>query len=91
MPYIWEEVTKISDISCEETKEDLVYNLPNMTENENYKIIGKKFNWEQLYGKLENGKYEFIVSVEDIIFSYIKIRFNIEEDGKITYEEPILE
>lgn len=51
--YILQELPKISDIPYQDTEEDLVYNLPNMTENENYHIEGRKFNWEKLYGKLE--------------------------------------
>lgn len=51
--YIWKEVNKISNISSENTEETLAYNLPNMTEKENYLVVGRKFNWTKLYGKLE--------------------------------------
>lgn len=51
--YIWKELDKISDISSEDTREELVYNLPMMTENEHYIVIGRKFDWTPLYGILE--------------------------------------
>lgn len=53
MEYIWKEVNKISNFSSENTEETLAYNLPNMTEKENYIVVGRKFNWIKLYGKLE--------------------------------------
>lgn len=53
MEYIWKEVNKISNFSNENTEETLAYNLPNMTEKENYLVVGRKFNWIKLYGKLE--------------------------------------
>lgn len=62
-----------------------------MTENEDHKIIGKSFNWEPLYGKLESGKYEFTLFIEDIAFGYIKIKFNIDENGDVTYENPVIQ
>lgn len=51
--YVWEEVNKISNISCKDTEEALIYNLPNMNEENKYKVEGRKFNWSNLYGKLE--------------------------------------
>lgn len=52
LEYIWQEVNKISDISSESTEENLIYNLPNMNENEKFLVEGRKFNWTKLYGKL---------------------------------------
>ncbi|MBO5478894.1 MAG: hypothetical protein J6A04_04200 [Clostridia bacterium] len=52
LEYIWKEVEKISNISSEDTKETLTYNLPNMTNDEHNTIIGRKFNWKPLYGEL---------------------------------------
>ena len=42
LEYIWEEVNKISNIQSEETEETLIYNLPNMTEDEHYTVERKK-------------------------------------------------
>lgn len=53
MEYIWQEVDKISDISSKDTEETLIYNMPNMTDNVKYNVIGRKFNWTNLYGKLD--------------------------------------
>lgn len=51
--YIFRELEKAPNVSCKDTEEELVYNLSNMTGNENYLVNGRKFNWEKLYGKLE--------------------------------------
>ena len=51
-PYIWEEVNRISNISNESTEETLTYNLPNTTKKDQL-VIGRKFNWSKLYGKLD--------------------------------------
>lgn len=40
--YIWEEVTKISNIESKDTEETMIYNLPNMTENETCLVERKK-------------------------------------------------
>ncbi len=89
--YNWVELDPISDISSEETSEELVYNLPNIEENENYVVTGRKFNWSKLYGNLESGEYEFVLLGEDmktINALTISIKFTIGEDGKISYEKP---
>lgn len=52
LEYIWEETEKISNISYEATEEDVIFNMPDVTENENYKVTGRKFNWSKLYGTL---------------------------------------
>lgn len=43
---------KISNISSEDTEEELIYNMPNMNNNEHISINGRKFNWTNLYGEL---------------------------------------
>ena len=43
---------RISDIASEDTEETTIYNLPNMNQDKNLKIIGRKFDWTKLYGKL---------------------------------------
>lgn len=60
--YIWKELDKNANIKVEQTIEDLVYNLPNQTENNHMTITGKKINWEQLYGELGDGKYKLVLS-----------------------------
>ena len=84
--YIWQEVNKILDISSENTEETLTYNLPNMNENSNYLVEGRKFNWSELYGNLDEGKYRFVLSYYDT--QRITILFQIDENGEISYEEP---
>ena len=84
--YIWQEVNKISDISSENTEETLTYNLPNMNENTNYLVEGRKFNWSNLYGSLDEGKYRFVLS--DANTQIITILFQIDNNGKISYDEP---
>lgn len=59
--YVWKELNKNTNIKIEETIEDVVYNLPNQINN-NATIIGKKINWEKLYGELSDGKYQLIFS-----------------------------
>ena len=49
--YIWKELDKVSNISSESTEEPL-NNLPEINEEENYLIEGRKFNWIKLYGTL---------------------------------------
>ena len=54
--YIMEEMEKESNAKIEDTIEDLDYNLPNMTENNKYIVVGKKIDWTKLYGKLDKRK-----------------------------------
>lgn len=51
--YFWQEIDKISDISSEDTAEELVYNLPNITEDDYFTTCGWKIDWTPIYGKLE--------------------------------------
>ena len=75
----------MSDISSQDTEEILIYNLANMNENENYLIEGRKFNWTKLYGTLNEGEYEFILS--DANSLPVRVTFKISKDGKVTYNE----
>lgn len=77
--YIWEEVPKLSNISSEDTGV--------FSEDSKEKIIKKKYDWTNLYGKLENGEYEFILSASQFT---IRIGFNINTNGKISYNNPEL-
>ena len=84
--YIWQEVNKISDISSESTEETLTYNLPDINENTNYLVEGRKFNWSNLYGSLDEGKYRFVLSDDNT--QIITILFQIDNNGKISHNEP---
>ena len=70
--YIWEEVEKNPDVDIKDTFEDLVYNMPNITQEDNFNVIGKKIDWSKLYGKLEDGNYRLVLS------NSITIEFTIE-------------
>ena len=84
--YIWKEVDRISDISSESTEETLVYNLPNISEEENYFIEGRKSNWTKLYGTLSEGEYEFVLSDDNSLT--IRVIFTISSNGKLVYDKP---
>ena len=84
--YIWKELEKISDISKKDTFEELIYNMPNMTGDEDYKISGRKINWEPLYGALSQGEYNIILNGYNSII--INVDFTIDENGNVTYSEP---
>lgn len=87
LEYIWKEVDRISNISSESTQETLIYNLPNISEGEEYFINeARKFDWSKLYGTLDEGEYEFILSDDNSLT--IRILFTINSDGKLTYDEP---
>lgn len=79
LEYIWEEVPKLSNISSEDTGV--------FSEDSKEKIIKKKYDWTNLYGKLENGEYKFILSASQFT---IRIGFNINTNGKISYNNPEL-
>lgn len=76
--YIWEEIDKISDILYEDTEE--------VKRNTSKNLIDRKFNWTELYGKLESGEYKFDLFDEDCLG--ITIEFAIDENGNISYNEP---
>lgn len=50
--------------------------------------IKNTYNWENIYGKLESGEYEFKTSTIDSCIDLF-IKFTIDENGKITNKEPI--
>lgn len=78
VPYIWEEVEKITDVSDEEAISKSVNNL----DDGQNKIF--EFNIEKLYGNLENGNYYFILLGDN---NSIRIDFEVN-NNKIIYEEP---
>ena len=79
---------KVTSELYENAVEDMVYNLPAMTENANYMVKGWKFNYSKIYGKLDEGEYYLVLKAE--LFS-IKIDFTIDSNGKVDYSEPELE
>ncbi len=86
--YTYKEIKKIPNISIEDTVENKAYNLPNITENENYIVKGWKFNFSKIYGKLETGNYEFSLKSKSLL---ITIDFRIDERGKVKYGAPSIE
>lgn len=56
-----------------------------MNESTNYLVEGRKFNWSELYGNLDEGKYRFVLSDDNA--QIIRVLFQIDENGKISYEE----
>lgn len=62
-----------------------------MQEGENYLAQGRKFNLKQNYGELGEGEYDFTTIVNGPIRRYIRITFNITQDGKLSYSEPTIE
>lgn len=55
---------------------------------DNSGAIKNTYNWENTYGKLESGEYQFKTSTADYYIN-IFINFTIDENGKITYSKPI--
>lgn len=60
-----------------------------MTGEENFKISGRKINWEPLYGDLSHGDYG--ITLLGNSSPIIKIYFTIDENGNVSYNEPIFE
>lgn len=84
--YIWDELEKNLDIKIEDTIEDSIYNLPNMTEEDNYHVTGKKIDWTNLYGELDNGNYRLVFSNNGS--SSIIIEFSVNNsDAEIISQE----
>lgn len=79
--YIWEKLEENSDIMKEDTIEVLSFN-----EEEQQTIV--RIDWEELYGELKEGKYEFLLLSNSIKFSGIRILFTVDENDEITYQEP---
>lgn len=79
---IWEEAPRISNISSEKT---LVFE-----DNPNKNTFVKTFDWSSIYGELESGEYEFVLSAKNFMISNIRFNFEIKENGEIFYYKPIL-
>ncbi|MCI9286428.1 MAG: hypothetical protein HFJ57_00295 [Clostridia bacterium] len=54
---------------------------------DNKGTIRNTYNWENIYGKLDSGEYQFKTSTSDHYIN-IFIDFSIDENGKITYSKP---
>ena len=77
---------KNPDVNIEDTIEDLVFNLPNMTEYEHYTVIGKKIDWTNLYRKLTDGKYRLTFSGKGSFPILIEFSVNDGETELISNE-----
>ena len=77
---------KNPDVNIEDTIEDLVFNLPNMTEYEHYTVIGKKIDWTNLYRKLTDGKYRLTFSLDGSFPILIEFSVNNGEAKMISKE-----
>lgn len=54
---------------------------------DNSGIIKNTYNWENIYGKLDSGEYQFTTSTSDYYIN-IFIDFSIDENRKINYSKP---
>lgn len=86
LEYIWEEMEKNPDVNIEDTIEDLVFNLPNMTEYEYYTVLGMKIDWTNLYGELTDGKYRLTFSSKGSFPILIEFSVNDGEAEMISKE-----
>jgi len=80
--YIWEEVSKVSNIASKDTI------TSETIDKDTFKNI---YDWRSIYGELESGEYQFILSIGELGFSCIRINFTISESGEISYSEPNIE
>lgn len=86
LEYIWEEMKKNPDVNIKDTIEDLVFNLPNMTEYEYYTVLGMKIDWTNLYRKLTDGKYRLTFSGKGSFPILIEFSVNDGEAEMISKE-----
>lgn len=69
----WEEVQKIPEIESDTTEK-----IENIDEN----TIRKVYDWTNLYGELNSGEYEFLLSGDNS--TQIRIYFTINESGEVS-------
>lgn len=69
---LWEEASKVSDVKSEDTV---------ISENIAEDTVRKTCDWTNIYGKLESGEYQFLLTAESF---GLGIQFSISENGKIT-------
>lgn len=77
---LWEEAPKVSD-------EDTIATFNQIDDN----TVQKNCDWTSAYGNLGEGEYEFVLTVGELGFSNIKISFNINSNGQLSYDRPTLE
>lgn len=77
---VWEEATKILD-------EDAIVTSNQIDDN----TVEKTCDWSKIYGNLGEGEYEFVLPVGDLGLSSIRISFNINSNGQLSYDRPTLE
>lgn len=62
--------------------------------SDNILTLRGKINWKDIYGKLGEGEYEIKLyrtpEKIDSFFKCVRVKFLIDENGKLTYEEPSL-
>lgn len=68
------------------TKNNNIKTSVNSVRVNNNGAIKNTYKWENIYGKLESGDYEFQTSTSDS-YIIIFIQFTIGENGKITYSK----
>ena len=69
---LWEEASKVSDVKSEDTV---------ISENIAEDTVRKTCDWTNIYGKLESGEYQFLLTAESF---GLGIQFSISENGEIT-------
>lgn len=84
----WTELNKNSDVPIKDTIEKLDYNVQNIAKD---KLTGLKIDWSVLYGDLQEGEYIFKINSNSSRFTGISIKFKIDSNGILTYDEPQIE
>lgn len=79
----WEELKKISQITSQETLE--------FDKKLSSNIFMKKYDWSNMYGKLEKGDYKLRFNIEQRGFYFVYIDFSIDEEGNVSYENPVID
>lgn len=88
LEYEYIELDKISDIKQEDTVEELNYNIRKNDSSETIAAIGKRIDWSNYYGQLDEGEYYFTLKGDSTRFNNISISFKINGDGILSYEDP---
>lgn len=78
-----EELKKISQITSQETLK--------FDKKLSSNIIMKKYDWSNMYGKLEKGNYELRFNIKQRGLYFVNIYFSIDEEGSVSYENPVID
>ena len=81
--YTWEEVKKKSKITSQETVE--------FDKKLSTNVLMRKYDWSNMYGELESGDYMLQFNIKQWWFTRVYINFTIDEQGEISYENPIID